>query len=402
MLRSFLHIPIDSHFSLQNLPYGIFSTADRGARPGVAIGDYVLDLKAAHAAQLLSGPILSQSSCFQQATLNGLMELGKPAWQEARITLTRLLSGEEGALRDSSALQEKCLLRQEDVCMHLPAAIGDYTDFYCSHEHATNCGIMFRGKDNALNPNWGQVQGGEAGQPPRFGTSQAVDFELELGCFIGVGNELGTPISMEQAADHIFGYVLVNDWSARDIQRWEYVPLGPFNSKNWATSISPWVVTAEALEPFRALAPPQDPAPLPYLAGERWNYDLQLEVDITPQGEQPSTVTRSDLSTLYWTLPQMIAHHTAGGCNLRPGDLLATGTLSKEGPGGQGCLLELTWAGSRPLKLASASEAKKAAGQDQQRTYLEDGDEVVVRGWCQGGGFRVGFGECRGRLLPAV
>lgn len=418
---SWVAVDPSSHFSLHNLPYGIFSTAANPTpRPGVAIGDNVLDLSAVAQAGLFSGPVLSSSSqCFQQPTLNSFMSLGRPAWLEARHTVQRLLSAGEGALRDDTRLRGQALLHMAEARMHLPAAIGDYADFYCSREHATNVGVMFRGEQQPLQPNWlhlpvgyhgrassvvvsgtdvrrpwGQVQQA-AGQAPAFLPSSQLDFELEMGCFIGTGNELGSAIPAAQAAHHIFGWVLANDWSARDIQRWEYVPLGPFNSKNFGTSISPWVVTPQALEPFARPAPPQhDPAPLPYLQQpQRSNYDVALEVAVQPAGgcAGETVVARSNLRTLYWTMPQMIAHHTAGGCNLRPGDMLATGTLSCEGPLGAGCLLEATWNGSRPVELSDGSK----------RTYLEDGDTVVMRGCCQGDGYRVGFGECRGTVLPA-
>lgn len=452
-MQSFVNVQPSSQFPLQNLPYGVLSTAtDPTPRPGVAIGDFVLDLRAVKRAGLLSGPELSvHGGCFEQPTLNAFMALKPSAWREARTTLQRLLGAGEGALRDSPALRSAALVPAADATMHLPAAIGDYTDFYASREHATNVGAMFRGQANALQPNWlhlpvgyhgrassivvsgtqvrrpwGQVvppaQPGAAAAAaaPAFQPSAALDYELEMGCFIGAGNTLGQPIPVASAADHIFGFVLVNDWSARDIQQWEYVPLGPFNGKNFATSISPWVVTPAALEPFAVPAPPQDdPLPLPYLrqpSGLRTNYDVHLEVSILPgaqgtggnassSGEiqsgggdatarepQATVATRSSMQTMYWTLPQMIAHHTAGGCNLRPGDLLATGTLSSAGPSGAGCLLEATRNGTCPLQLADGS----------QRSYLQDGDTVVITGYCQGDGHRVGFGECRGRVLPAL
>lgn len=464
-MASWVPVPPGSHFPLQNLPYGVCSTAaDPRPRPCVAIGDHVLDLRAIRRAGLLAGPVLSRAGdCFEQPTLNAFMALGQPAWREARLALTRLLSAGEGALRDDMALRAAALLPAAAAAMHLPAAIGDYTDFYASREHATNIGIMFRGQENALQPNWlhlpvgyhgrassivvsgtgvrrpwGQVQSGAAGAAPRFQPSAALDYELEMGAFIGPGNELGSPIPIDEAEDHIFGYVLVNDWSARDIQRWEYVPLGPFNSKNWATSISPWVVTPAALEPFRCPAPAQEPAPLAYMSqppGRRHNYAVHLEVTIQPaslsssssssgdgtsgsamdagasgpagdasggsyssscsvsSGPPPPTLAaRSSLAGVYWTLPQMIAHHTAGGCALRPGDLLATGTLSARGELGAGCLQERTWGGARPLALADGS----------QRAYLEDWDRVALSGWCQGDGFCVGFGECTGVVLPAL
>ncbi|PSC75747.1 fumarylacetoacetase [Micractinium conductrix] len=417
-------------------------------KPGVAIGDSVLDLRAVAESGLFAGPLLSShTAVFQQPTLNAFMALGRPAWLEARATLQRLLSAEEGRLRDDVRLRERALVSLRDVRMHLPAGIGDYTDFYASREHATNMGRMFRVYANALQPNWlhlpvgyhgrassivvsgtdvrrpwgqalppapageGATGGTAAPGAPVFQPCAALDYELEMGCLIGPGNELGAPIPVDRAADHIFGLVLVNDWSARDLQRWEYVPLGPFTSKSFATSLSPWVVTLEALQPFAVAAPPQEaPCPLPYLRqppGQRTNFNISLEVALQPAGSgggggsgsggearaaEATVVTRSNLRTLYWTLPQMIAHHTAGGCNLRPGDLLATGTLSCEGPQGAGCLQEATWNSSRPVRLADGSE----------RCFLQDGDSVVVSGYCQGEGYRVGFGECCGAVLPAL
>jgi fumarylacetoacetase len=302
------------------------------------------------------------------------------------------------------------------VTMHLPARIGDYTDFYSSREHATNVGVMFRGPERALPPNWlhlpiayhgrassvvvsgapiyrphGQTLPPGADQP-QFGPSLLMDFELEMGFFIGPGNALGHPIPIEEAGEHIFGLVLVNDWSARDIQKWEYQPLGPFLSKNLATSISPWVVPLEALEPFRCPGPPQTPEPLPYLRiSAPWAFDIHLEVRLQSEAmAEPVTISRSNFRHLYWTMPQQIAHHTITGCNLRPGDLLATGTISGPTPDSYGSMLELAWRGERPLSLPDGS----------LRAFLHDGDTVILSGWCQGESYRVGFGECRGQLLP--
>jgi fumarylacetoacetase len=390
--------------------------------------------------------------CFSlQRTLNAFMATGRPTWLEARSTIQHLLSADEPLLRDNQQLREEALVPQNTATMHLPATIGDYTDFFCSKEHAVNCGLMFRGPENPLNPNWlhlpvayhgrsssivisgtnvrrpwGQIlpkttetsESSTTPTAPIFQPSGVLDFELEMGCFIGgPGNTLGEPISINAAVDHMFGFVLLNDWSARDVQKWEYVPLGPFTAKNWATSISPWVVTLEALEPFKTPAPPKDPPPLPYLTPEsdsalaNCNYDIRLEASIAPSsgGERggcneksnptpttPTTITRSNMRTLYWTLPQMIAHHTAGGCNLRPGDLLGTGTLSTAGEGEQGCLLELTWSGTKKILLT------ESGGGEVERTFLEDGDEVTLTGYCQGEGYRVGFGDCTGKILPAL
>ncbi|CAK0761973.1 hypothetical protein CVIRNUC_002911 [Coccomyxa viridis] len=284
---------------------------------------------------------------------------------------------------------------QDEVEMHLPVSIGDYTDFYLSREHATNCGTMLRGATHALSPNWGQIlEDAEDGKRPAVMPCQVLDFELEMAALMGLGNDMGTPVPIEEAEDQIFGMVLLNDWSARDIQKWEMAPLGPFNSKNWASSISPWVVTMDALAPFKCAAPRQAPPPLPYLQeADRHTFDICLEAALLPAGaSQALTVTRSNFKHLYWTLPQMVAHHTVGGCNLRPGDLLGTGTISCDSADKQGlaCLLEKTWNGTQTLKLENGTE----------RTFLEDGDTVILRGHCQGDGYRVGFGECKGQVLP--
>jgi fumarylacetoacetase len=328
-----------------------------------------------------------------------------------------LLRDDEPRLRDDESLRREALVPRGEAELLLPVEIGDYTDFYSSREHATNVGALFRGPENALPPNWlhlpiayhgrassvvaggtdlrrpcGQIKPDDA-PAPLFGPSRAVDFELEMGYFVGVGNELGEPIPVERAADHLFGMVLVNDWSARDIQKWEYVPLGPFLAKNFGTSISPWVVTLDALEPFRCAGPPQDPPPLAYLqSGGRRAYDIHLEVSLkSARMSEPAVVCRSNFRHLYWDVRQQTAHHTVGGCNLRTGDLLASGTISGPGPDARGCLLERTAGGKNPLSLPDGTT----------RRFLEDGDRVTLTGWCQGDGFRVGFGEVTGRLLPA-
>jgi fumarylacetoacetase len=328
-----------------------------------------------------------------------------------------LLTADNPRLRDDAALRREALAPMADVALRLPVEIGDYSDFYSSREHASNVGAMFRGPDHALTPNWvhlpvayhgrassivvsgtdlhrplGQTRPDDAA-PPVFGPSRAVDFELEMGAIIGVGNELGQPIPIARAAEHVFGMVLVNDWSARDIQKWEYVPLGPFLAKSFGTSISPWVVTLDALEPFRVPGPVQDPPVLDYLRSPGpAAFDIQLEVSIEPVGEpSPTVVSRSNARHLYWNICQQVAHHTINGCNLRTGDLLATRTISGPEPGERGCLLELTWGGRQPVELAGG----------QSRRFLEDNDRVTISGWCQGSGYRVGFGEVSGRLLPA-
>ncbi|KAK4398870.1 Fumarylacetoacetase [Sesamum angolense] len=417
VLKSFVEVHPDSHFPIQNLPYGVFKDEPGSEpRPGVAIGDYVLDLSVIASAGLFDGPYLKNSDCFNQPTLNKFLELGRPAWKEARSTLQKLLSAAEPILRDNTSLRQKAFLPTDKVQMLLPIAIGDYTDFFASKHHAKNCGLIFRGPENPINPNWFHIPiayHGRAssivisgtdiirprgqGHPivnslPYFGPSRKLDFELEMAAVVGPGNELGKPVDVNEAADHIFGLVLMNDWSARDIQAWEYVPLGPFLGKSFGTTISPWIVTLDALAPFGSDASEQNPPPLPYLAEkESKNYDISLQVSIVPAGQKDACIiSRSNFKHLYWTITQQLAHHTINGCNLRPGDLLGTGTISGPEPDSYGCLLELTWNGQKPLSLGGTT-----------RTFLEDGDEVIFTGCCKGDGYNVGFGRCSGKILPS-
>ncbi len=417
-MKSFIEVEPTSHFPIQNLPYGVFNpTPQDSPRVGVAIGDTVLDLSILESEGYF--PFLSDHSIFAQASLNAFMALGRPVWLEVRRILQHLLDENTPALRDNAPLRERALLPISKVIMHLPATIGDYTDFYSSKEHATNVGIMFRGENNALMPNWlhlpvayhgrassivlsgasirrpsGQIKPNNA-DAPEFSPSRELDFELETGVFVGPGNQLGDPIPISEAADHIFGMVLVNDWSARDIQRWEYQPLGPFLAKNYATSISPWVVTMEALEPFRCPGPEQNPQPLPYLQSTgNPTYDIQLEVRLqsqkmAEQGIEAVIISCSNFRYLYWNMQQQLAHHTITGCNLRPGDLLASGTISGPTPDTYGSLLELAWKGTKPITLPTG----------ESRSFLEDGDLVIFSGWCQGNGYRVGFGEVGGTVI---
>ncbi|KDP37782.1 hypothetical protein JCGZ_06461 [Jatropha curcas] len=416
-LKSFIDVHPDSHFPIQNLPYGVFKPQPSSPpRPAVAIGDYVLDLSEIALAGLFDGPILKGSDCFLQLNLNKFVAMGRPAWKEARATLQKLLSSTEPTLRDNASLRQKSLVLMSKVELLVPIAIGDYTDFFSSMHHAKNCGTIFRGPQNPIPANWFHLpiayhgrassivisgtdivrprgQGHPTGNsPPYFGPSMKLDFELEMAAVVGPGNELGKPVDVNEAGDHIFGLVLMNDWSARDIQAWEYVPLGPFLGKSFGTTISPWIVTLDALEPFACDAPKQDPQPLPYLAEKiSKNYDISLEVQIKPTGQEDSTVvTRSNFKHLYWTLTQQLAHHTINGCNLRPGDLLGTGTISGPEPESYGCLLELTWNGQKPLSLNGAT-----------RKFLEDGDEVIFSGFSKGDGYNVGFGTCSGKILPS-
>ncbi|CAJ2658262.1 unnamed protein product [Trifolium pratense] len=418
ILQSFIEVHPDSHFPIQNLPYGIFKPQPTSSpRPGVAIGDFVLDLSEISSAGLFNGPLLNNSDSFQQPNLNKFVSLGKPAWKEARATLQKLLSSTEPTLRDNAVLRQKALVPLSQVELLLPVAVGDYTDFFSSLHHTKNCGLIFRGPQTPVLENWYHLpvayhgrassvvvsgtdivrprgQAHPAGNPsPYFGPTLKLDFELEMATIVGPGNELGKPVDVNNAEDHIFGLVLLNDWSARDIQAWEYVPLGPFLGKNFATSISPWIVTLDALEPFACEAPKQDPAPLPYLAEKvSKNYDLSLEVHIKPVDHKDSSVvTRSNLKHLYWTLTQQLAHHTINGCNLRPGDVLGTGTISGPEPEARGCLLELTWNGQNSLSLNGLD-----------RKFLEDGDEVILTGYSKGDGYTIGFGTCSGKIVPAA
>jgi fumarylacetoacetase len=417
-LASFIEVPPASHFPIQNLPFGVFRPAAGSApRVGVALGEFVIDLAVLDEAGVLREGVGGRGY-FARSSLNAFLAAGRPVWRATRQALIGLLCHDAPRLRDDAGLREAAVVPQSRVEMLLPAEVGDYTDFYSSREHATNVGMMFRGAANALQPNWlylpvgyhgrasslitsgidvrrpwGQVCPDES-QPPQLAPSQLMDFELEVGFLVGPGNRLGEPIAIADAAEHIFGFVLVNDWSARDIQKWEYVPLGPFLGKSFATSVSPWVVTVEALEPFRCAGPPQDPPPLPYLrTTENWAFDVHLEVLLqTAQMTAPERIVATNFKYLYWNAAQQLAHHTVNGCNLRPGDLLASGTISGPEPSSRGCLLELAWRGQEPITLSTG----------ETRAFLADGDRVVMTGWAQGKGYRVGFGELSGRLLPAV
>lgn len=405
-MTSFIELSPDSDFPIQNLPYGIFSTKENpNPRVGTRLGDVVIDLAMLDEENLLG----KQYGLFNDGSLNKFMSAGKRVWREIRQRLTELLSS------NNSKVKKEAMHLIKDVQLRLPVHIGDYTDFYASREHATNVGTMFRGKENALMPNWLHLPVGYHGRassvvlsntnvirprgqvavkdsPPEFVATRQLDFELEMGFFVGKENALGEPIKIEDAHEHIFGMVLLNDWSARDIQAWEYAPLGPFLAKNFATSISPWVVTMDALEPFRVPAPKQDPTPLPYLRlDSATGLDIHLEVFLQSEKmNQPQLISNSNMKYLYWSIEQMLAHHTITGCNMRVGDLCGTGTISAPYENGYGSMLELTWRGENPIKLSSGEE----------RTFLQDGDTVIMKGYCQGDGYRIGFGEVTGKVLP--
>ena len=417
-LRSFIEVTPDSHFPLENLPFGIFQPRGERARVGVAIGDLIADLSVLEEFDHFRSPEFQEQKIFSEDSLNKFLALGRPAWRKTREILQYLLSTETPNLRDHARLREKVFHAQKDVALKLPARIGNYTDFYSSYHHAHNVGTMLRGPENALMPNWkwlpvayhgrassvvisgtdvrrpsGQTKSPDAAAPT-FGPTKSLDYELETALLIGPGNSLGEPVPINRAVDHVFGFILMNDWSARDIQAWEYQPLGPFLAKNFCTSISPWVVTLDALEPFREPLPPQDPEPLPYL---RWKndftFDIYLEASLqTSSMNAPHVITQTNFQNLYWSIAQQLAHHTITGCNLELGDLLASGTISGATEESRGCMLELTWRGANPLKLPNG----------ETRKWLEDGDTLTITGWAQGDGYRVGFGEVSGRILPAV
>jgi fumarylacetoacetase len=415
-------------FPLQNLPFGVFRRlgSSEGPRVGVAIGDRVLDIAGCEGEGLFATAASTAALACLSDTLNDLMALGPEHWSAMRRRLHEVLRSDVAG--EDRERVSRHLVAAEEVEMLLPAAVGDYTDFYASIYHATNVGSMFR-PDNPLLPNYKYVPIGYHGrassivpsgapvkrpsgqtrdndkEPPSFGPSKRLDYEAEVGFFIGTGNMLGTPLSLDEACRQIFGYCLVNDWSARDIQTWEYQPLGPFLAKNFATSVSPWVVTSEALAPFRAGAFKRaegDPAPLAYLRSDsdqrEGGLDLNIEVYLSTRKMRDSGLTELRLSSanfrdMYWTSAQMVAHHASNGCNLRPGDLLASGTVSGNSKDARGCLLELTWKGTEPIALPTG----------ETRRFLEDGDEVTMRGFCEREGFkRIGLGECRGMICNLI
>lgn len=415
-LRAFIDVDPASDFPIQNLPYGVFSTAGTAPRVGVAIGDLVLDVAVIEAEGLLD--LGGASGVFAQPSINAFMALGPARWSSVRARLSTLLSQDHAELRDNAELRRRALLPRADVTLHLPLAVAGFTDFYSSREHATNVGVMFRGKDNALQPNWlhmpigyngrastvvvsgtqvrrprGQLKPPDA-NAPSFAPCRRLDYELEMGVVVGRSSVIGDTLTETQAHDSIFGFVLLNDWSARDIQQWEYVPLGPFLAKGFATSISPWIVTREALEPFRLHGPAQDPAPLPYLQQRGANnYDIQLEAGLRPAGAtQPVPICRTNFKYMYWSSVQQLVHHASNGCAMQVGDLLGSGTISGPDKDQRGSLLEVSWNGSEPLALPGGD----------QRCFLEDGDQLSIRGWCQGDGYRVGFGEVEGTIVPAA
>ncbi len=407
-MKTWLDISPTSDFSIHNLPFGIFSVDGSPKRIGMAIGEVVIDLVGALELGVITDNTLTIAE-LENEYLNDFIALGKNVTHSVRMEVQKSLCDDQSPLKNSSAL-----ISMGDVTMHLPVKIADYTDFYSSIEHATNVGKMFRDPENALLPNWKHLPVGYHGRsssiiisgtdihrpkgqtkPPEgnpvYGPSSRMDFELEMGFIIGKATHLGDQITTENAMDHIFGMVLFNDWSARDIQKWEYVPLGPFLGKSFASSISPWVVTMEALEPFQVDGPTQDPPVLDYLSSDAKNYDINLTVEIEPEGSEPTVVSTSNFKYMYWNMAQQLAHHTVNGCNVNVGDMMASGTISGKSPDSFGSMLELSWAGKNPVPLNDGSK----------RTFLQDGDTVTMKGHCAKEGVRVGFGEVRSKLLPA-
>ena len=408
-METWIDIPKNSDFSIHNIPFGIFSTKDSKKRVGTAIGDMILDLKLSSDLGVFDN-LNFDFNVFENEHLNDFISLGKSITNNIRLIIQKELSDSSSVLKNQSNL----LVRQSDAEMHLPLKIGDYTDFYSSIEHATNIGSMFRDPSNPLLPNWKHMPVGYHGRAssiivsgidiyrpkgqvllsdkktPSFQLSSRVDFELEMGFVIGKNSNLGESISTSEAEDYIFGKVLFNDWSARDIQKWEYVPLGPFLGKSFASSMSPWVVTLEALDLFRIDGPEQNPKVLPYLQYKGLkNYDINLEVAIEPDNSKESIVSSSNFKYMYWNMSQQLAHHTINGCNLNIGDLMASGTISGKDKGSYGSMLELSWGGKKPVIL----------GDGNSRVFINDNDTVIMRGYCEKNGKRVGFGEVRTKLL---
>ena len=414
-LKSWVEVPAGSDFPIQNLPFGIFKTNYLSAVAGVAIGKYVLDLVYLHEHGFFDGLGLP-SGIFNQPYLNDFIALGRKKTSAVRERISELLRHDNDELQNNPA-SELALVPMDEVQMLMPVKVSNYTDFYSSEEHASNVGSMFRDPKNALLPNWkhlpvayhgrassivvsgtdihrlkGQIKLPELEQPV-FSASRKMDFELEVAFITCKENKLGSSINTTDAEDYIFGLVLFNDWSARDIQQWEYVPLGPFLGKNFGSTISPWIVSLDALEPFRVQGPEQKPEVLPYLkCSKPFNFDIALEVSLQPKESEEQIVCRSNFKYMYWNMAQQLAHHTVNGCNVQVGDMYASGTISGPSPGSYGSMLELSWNAQKPLQLSNGKE----------RSFIEDYDTVIMRGYAEKKEVRIGFGECRGTLLPAL
>ncbi len=414
--KTWLETSPDTDFPIQNIPFGVFLTRDDIVTIGTRIGNYAIDLGALHQLGYFKGIELTDD-IFLQDTLNDFISDGRKTWRLVRDRIADIFDKDNPTLRDNQDHRNHILFTLDEVEMQLPVQIGDYTDFYSSKEHATNVGTMFRGKENALMPNWMHIPVGYHGRSssiipsginirrpwgqtmpdgstkPLFAPSKLVDFELEMAFITTDANALGEPIPVNEAEEYIFGLVLLNDWSARDIQKWEYVPLGPFLAKNFASSISPWIVTLDALQPFKVQGPEPEMEQLPYLQykGDK-SYDINLEVYIATENGQETKISTSNFKYMYWNMSQQLAHHTINGCNVNSGDMMGSGTISGQSPDSYGSMLELTWRGEKPIKLPDGTERK----------FINDNDTVILKGHCKNQEVRIGFGECRSKLLPAI
>lgn len=416
-LKTWLEVPAGSDFPIQNIPFGVFSIEEDEATIGTRIGDFAISLPALNDLGYFNDLDFDDTVLYDE-TLNAFISEGKQVWRAVRNRISEIFEENNSKLRDNKEHRDAVIFSVHDVVVELPVYIGDYTDFYSSREHATNVGMMFRDPANALLPNWLHLPVGyhgrsstivPSGMPvnrpmgqtlpkgetqPVFGPSQRVDFELETAFITADANIMGDRVSVDDAENHMFGMVLLNDWSARDIQTWEYVPLGPFLAKNFGSSISCWVVTMDALEPFRCASPSQeDPKPLPYLqqSGDH-AFDINLEVIIAPENGEAKTVSKSNLKYMYWTMAQQLAHHTVNGCLVSSGDLMGSGTISGPTKDSYGSMLELTWAGQNPIDMPDGSK----------RTFIQDYDTVIMKGYCEKDGVRIGFGKVSSQLLPAI
>jgi len=412
--RSWIAVPENSDFPIQNIPFGVFLTKEDVITIGTRIGDSAIDMGALQQLGYFEGIELTDDM-FMQDTLNDFISDGKKTWRLVRNRLADLFDENNPKLRDNKEHCDVVIFNISDIEMLLPVQIGDYTDFYSSKEHATNVGKMFRDPENALLPNWLHIPVGYHGRSstivpsgipvhrpmgqtlpngettPVFGPSRLVDFELETAFITTDANIMGENIPINEAEDYIFGMVLLNDWSARDIQKWEYVPLGPFLAKNFASSISPWIVTMDALEAFRVKGPKQEPTPLPYLQQKgKHAYDINLEVYIEPENATPTLVSKSNFKYMYWSMCQQLTHHTSNGCRVNSGDMMGSGTISGPTEDSFGSMLELTWSGQKPIKMSDGTERK----------FINDNDTVIMKGYCQNSSVRIGFGEVSSKLLP--
>lgn len=412
--KSWIHVDKNSDFPIQNIPFGVFLTRDDIITIGTRIGDYAIDLGALHQLGYFEGIPLTDD-IFLQDTLNDFIADGRITWRLVRNRIADLFDEKNETLKNDVKHRDEIIFKMDEVEMQLPVDIGDYTDFYSSKEHATNVGIMFRGKENALMPNWLHIPVGYHGRSssivvsgtpihrpygqtlpvgataPVFGPSQRIDMELETAFITTAANHLGEPIPIDEADEYIFGMVVFNDWSARDIQKWEYVPLGPFQGKSFASTISPWIVTMDALEPFRCESPKQEVKPLPYLQQKRSDnsYDIKLQAILETENGDRNLLSESNFKYMYWTMAQQLAHQTANGCNVRTGDMMGSGTISGPTKDSYGSMLELTWAGKNPITLKDGTT----------RVFFKDGDNVILHGYCENDDVRIGFGECAGKIV---